>query len=70
MSVKHLPGGFFGGLNLFIALTWNYRENIEDFTAAVAECAQEWRRLFGPITPFDGRSLDDYINNYSVAGRA
>ncbi|MEP7173719.1 MAG: hypothetical protein ABI705_09555 [Aestuariivirga sp.] len=56
--------GFFGGKNFFIALTWDYRENIEDFDEAVKECSDEWSRLFPTIPLFTGSNLDDYLTNY------
>lgn len=56
--------GAFGGLDLFIALTWDYRENIDDFTAAVKECRTEWDRLFPGIRPFKGMIFDEYLRKF------
>lgn len=59
--------GFFGGKDFFIALTWNYRENIQDFNQAVEECSNEWTRLFQGIPLFEGHKLDEYLTNYQLA---
>lgn len=56
--------GAFASLNEFVALTWDYRENISDFNSAVRECAAEWNALFGDIRPHSGGSLDAYLTNY------
>jgi hypothetical protein len=56
--------GFFGGKDFFIALTWDYRENIVDFDQAVKECSHEWSRLFPTVPLFMGSNLDDYLTNY------
>ncbi|MET3521471.1 hypothetical protein ABID25_003310 [Mesorhizobium abyssinicae] len=52
--------GCFGGPNLFVALTWDYRENISDFHAEVRRCREKWDELFDPILPFRSKRLDDY----------
>ncbi len=56
--------GAFGDRNLFIALTWEYRETITDFDAEVRRCAKEWERLFGSIGRYRGKDLDDYLTGY------
>jgi hypothetical protein len=73
----HPPGirsfGRFGGLNLFVALTWAYREDIEpgddwrsddNWRAEIELCETEWARLFGDDLIFRGDTLDDYLTNY------
>jgi hypothetical protein len=62
--------GVFAGKDLFVALTWDYRENIADFDSEVARCRQAWDDLFAPLQPFRGRNLDDYLSNYYVVGKA
>jgi hypothetical protein len=56
--------GAFAGCDEFVALTWDYRENIRDFNAAVLECRGVWSNLFGSIVPYSGDSLDAYLTNY------
>lgn len=56
--------GCFGGRDLFVAITWEYREHITDFNAEVEECRKEWDGLFAPLTPFSGKTLDEYLTNY------
>jgi hypothetical protein len=56
--------GAFADHNVFVALTWDYRENITDFGDAVAACVSLWSDLFGPISPHSGDSLDAYLSNY------
>jgi hypothetical protein len=56
--------GCFAGADEFVALTWNYRENIGNFNEAVRECMGVWNNLFGSLTPHSGDSLDAYLSNY------
>ncbi len=65
--------GRFGGLNLFIALTYAYRENIEagdawlssdDWDGERDRFERAWVRLFGDMPLFRGNTLDDYLTNY------
>lgn len=57
--------GGFGGRDLFIALTWEFRDEIGDqFDDEVKRCKAEWKKLFGPLTPQRGNNLDEYITNY------
>jgi hypothetical protein len=56
--------GCFAGKDLFIALTWDYRENITDFGGIVEDCRQAWDSLFSPLQPFEGSNLDEYLSNY------
>jgi hypothetical protein len=56
--------GCFADVDVFIALTWNYREAIEDFDDAVADCMQTWEKFFAPLTPHRGDTLDAYLTNF------
>lgn len=65
--------GRFGGQNLFVALTWAYREDVEsgddwcrddDWGAEIRKFEKEWERLFKGIPLFRGDTLDDYLTNY------
>jgi hypothetical protein len=57
--------GGFAALNTFVLVTWNYRDAIDkDFDNEVARCKRAWQSLFGSITPFRGRTLDEYITNF------
>lgn len=59
--------GAFGGKNLFIALTWQYRESLlppGEWEEEINRCKEEWRRLFNPIHRFKGAALDEYLTNY------
>lgn len=65
--------GRFGGLNMFIALTFAYREDIEpgddwlssrDWVDEIALFEREWKRLFGDISLFRGENFDEYLTNY------
>lgn len=55
--------GAFAGLDHFVALTWNHRDNL-DWQGEIEGCKAAWTQLFGSLTPFKGGSLDDYISNY------
>jgi hypothetical protein len=57
--------GCFTGTDEFIALTWDFRENLQtpqDWGDAVAECMTEWRKLFGELPPHSGDTIDAYIS--------
>jgi hypothetical protein len=59
--------GCFADFDLFVALTWNQRENLEDDKAwrdEIERCKAAWRRLFSPYPPFHGASLNDYLSNF------
>lgn len=57
--------GGFADKNAFVALTWDYRENIGDnFDAEVERCMSEWRALFGSTKPHHGATLDAYLTHY------
>lgn len=55
--------GAWGGHNLFVALTWEYREGI-DFVAETQRARDEWTRLFPGLNPFVGKGADDYGSNF------
>ena len=68
-SIEPKPGircfGRFAGKDTFIALNWNYRENLEreaDWIPEVERCREEWDRLFNPYPPFRGASLNEYLS--------
>lgn len=54
--------GCFAETDRFVALTWDYRENIEDWPAEVARCRSHWNRLFGGLPPFKGTQLNEYVS--------
>ena len=57
--------GCFIATDEFIALSWDYRENFDDYegwTRRIEHCRQEWLRLFGDIPPHSGDSLDAYVS--------
>jgi hypothetical protein len=57
--------GGFAACDTFVLVTWNYRAEIaENFDAEVERCKHEWQSLFGRITPFKGKSLDEYFTNF------
>lgn len=57
--------GGFAEKNVFVIVTWNYRDAIkDDFDGEVARCKMEWQRIFGNTTPFKGKNLDDYLSNF------
>jgi hypothetical protein len=54
----------FGGWaekDTFVALTWRWRDHIEDFADEAKQCRREWDRLFAPTPPYKGKSIDDYL---------
>lgn len=56
--------GCFSEADTFIALTWDYRENLEDsadWDDLVERCRLEWKRLFRN-PPHKGVSLDAYVS--------
>jgi hypothetical protein len=58
--------GGFSELDTFVALTWDYRENLEteeDWNAAIAQCRRAWDELFHPEPPFRGASLNEYLSD-------
>lgn len=72
-AIQPLPGirclGGFGGKDFFIALTWDYRENIlgsDGWRDEIQHTKSEWESLFGTIPRFHGASLNDYLSNFYV----
>lgn len=60
--------GCFAETDTFIALTWDFRENLEDeehWGTEVDRCKKEWQKLFGELPPHQGKELHDYIS-YNV----
>lgn len=59
--------GGFAEQDTFVALTWDYRENLEsdkEWQSAIADCRIVWADLFLD-PPFRGASLNDYLSaNY------
>lgn len=56
--------GGFAEFDTFVLLTWEYREDIPNFDAAVQRCKVTWHQLFGSATPFLGNHLNEYLSNY------
>jgi hypothetical protein len=56
--------GGFNGKDKFIALTWDFREDIVDFDGNVELAIEYWKELFGEQKPFRGNNLDEYLTNY------
>lgn len=56
--------GGFAGKDIFVALTWAYREDIGDeFDQFVIETRKFWDGLFAPFPPFHGATFDEYLSN-------
>lgn len=63
--------GCFAAFDLFIALTWNCRENLPDddplnkaWRDEIERCKAAWRRLFHPYPPHRGDNLNAYLSNF------
>ncbi len=59
--------GCFADFDLFVALTWNVRENLPDdksWRDEIERCKAAWRRLFHPYLPFCGADLNAYLSNF------
>lgn len=72
-SVDPKPGirtlGSFAEKDTFIALTWEYRENLEssrDWENEIARAKEAWKKLFGSVPPFKGANLDEYLSNCRI----
>ena len=60
--------GAFACKDTFVALTWDYRENIGDqFAQFVADTRHAWDQLFFPLTPHQGSNVHEYLSNAHVA---
>lgn len=66
-SISPDPGirclGGFGAKDLFVALTWDYREGF-DWHCEIKYCKSEWNALFNPLPRLQKGSLDEYLTNY------
>ena len=56
--------GAFAGKDKFVALSWDYREDMADFDGDVQSAIDYWKDLFGGELPFKGRDLDEYLSNF------
>jgi hypothetical protein len=59
--------GAFAGKDKFVALTWDRREDIEDFDCEIEAATERWTDYFerdAPCARFTGESLDEYLTNY------
>ena len=71
-TIKPPPGmrclGGFAGCDVFVALVYDYRENVGpgEFDELVDRCRTRWRELFGELAPYSGESLDAYLTRYIV----
>jgi hypothetical protein len=70
-SIAPKPGiralGGFSEKDTFVALTWNWRESLDEpgaWAAEVGRCRAAWRELFAEKKPFHGANLDDYLSNF------
>jgi len=57
--------GCFAETDTFVALTWNFRENLassEEWNAEVRQCKDEWRKLVANLLPHAGESLNEYVS--------
>jgi hypothetical protein len=72
-SIAPKPGiralGAFSEKDTFIALTWDYRENLDSpgaWAHEIERCRTLWRELFGTQPPFHGATLDEYLSNFTA----
>ena len=69
-SIEPHPGirclGCFLEQDVFVALKWDYRENIssEEWGIMIQQCLDLWNNIFGVRRPLSGRTLDEYLTNY------
>ena len=55
--------GGFAGKDVFLGLTWDYRENFDDaWTQQIEHCIDEWKRLFGKCLPLKASNADEYLS--------
>lgn len=47
----------------FVALTWQYRDDIQSFSEEATECRRVWDKFFPDHSPYVGASIDDYITD-------
>jgi len=55
--------GAFIALDEFVALNWEYREDMSDFDINVQNAIDDWRDIFGEYKPHDGDGIDEYLSN-------
>ncbi len=60
--------GQFSEKDVFVALTWGFRENLggpgsHKWRDTRERCKAEWRKLFSTYSPHTGKSPHDYISN-------
>jgi hypothetical protein len=58
--------GGFSGFDEFVALRWEYRENIDVFDEEVTATIEAWRDLFKSEPPHSGSNLDEYLSQYRI----
>jgi hypothetical protein len=65
--------GAFAAFDLFVALTWNCRENLpsddplnKPWRDEIERCKAAWRRLFYTYPPHHGSSLNAYLSNFTA----
>jgi hypothetical protein len=68
-SISPIPGvralGGFTDRDEFVALTWNYRENLDgQWNTEIDRCRNAWKALFGNSGPLRRRTLDEYLSNF------
>ena len=57
--------GCFVEKNQFLALTWDYRENISNFEFECKRCRAALQQICGSAEPFSkGEQLHDYLEDY------
>lgn len=58
--------GRFASKDCFVALDWNYRENLSeesDWEDIIEECKTAWSDLFGGLTPHQGSHVNEYLSS-------
>jgi hypothetical protein len=68
-SISPIPAvralGGFTDKDEFVALTWDYRENLDgQWNAEIDRCRNAWKILFGKNGPLCRRALDEYLSNF------
>ena len=62
--------GRFAEQDVFVALSWDYRENLvgmDDWCVEVQNCLNLWQKLFGCLEPHKGHTVSDYISYNACA---
>lgn len=62
--------GLFADKDVFVALTWEYRENLggprdKEFNREREICKAEWRKLFNTYPSINGSRIDEYFADIS-----